>query len=262
MLTNGLSAEERDKLIARLENETISIKGEFAVLAARTEKFLEESSTTVHNLKTLFVIGDMDELADSIESTDTIPMVMRKIHQKKCWSFFNYELLKRIINAYCPTEPVAAELNVYITEFKNYCERRLCEVPDDALSIDMSDVDSKLVFSVKIDKNFTVPVSDVKLLQDRLSRLLGSKQINLTEVEDGCFKLTFRSFKKFNVVDLMDERKKIQLTSIGVRWLCCNNHTYEFHSEDLEPDLEPDFMLEKSHTSADGDKEGMYGQCS
>ena len=101
------------------------------------------------------------------------------------WWFFDYELLSLIINRHCME--LKPELELYITSFKEYCERRICEVPIDVFK----ERGDEYNLYVKCDHNFDKnTLSDVKDIEGKLSDLLET-ELYLLGVEEGCVKLVF-----------------------------------------------------------------------
>ena len=105
------------------------------------------------------------------------------------WSFFDYEFLSIIIDRFC--SDLKSELQAYISSFKEYCERRICEIPSDVFK-KREDDDYNLY--VKCDHNFDKDtVKNVKDLECHLSDLLDT-ELYLLGVEEGCLKLQFSCF--------------------------------------------------------------------
>jgi hypothetical protein len=182
---------------------------------------LRRSSTAADDLRTLFREGEIEELANQIDPTDTIPAIWVKIKEGKYWSFFNYELLANIINCFCMDTPLIAELNGYLSEFKLYCQRRVSEVPRGSLRGEHVVQQTMSIFKVKMDDKFGVEMSNlqvVKNMQLQLEKILNKKPILLFDVEGGCIEITFRYFTDLSP---MKERKKAALAKIGVKWLRC-----------------------------------------
>ncbi len=96
-----MTTEDIDRLIAELEEQSDDIRQEFGYLFAHTKECLENVKVTADKLKNFFEGSGIGELADKIESTDSIADVMKKVNRGGFWTFFNYKLLESIINKYC-----------------------------------------------------------------------------------------------------------------------------------------------------------------
>ena len=220
----SLSNDEKDELLSRLNHESRTIRTSFAKLVTRTQMHLCRSGNTREDLRRLFVECEIKELADRIESTDTIPTILDKVKQGNYWSFFNYELLASIITCICRETNLITELKGYVSEFKVYCQRRVSEVPSGSLSGKHSDKQSS-TFKIKTDTTFHIKETtliNIKDIQYQLEKILKMKPVQLLDVEDGCIELTFRYFNNA-VAKLfpLGEAEKLALTEIGVQRLCC-----------------------------------------
>ena len=212
-----LTKEEKEELLFRLSDESKTILDSFARLVTHTQMHLRHSNTAADDLRTLFREKEIDELANQINSTDTIPAIWFKIKDGKYWSFFNYELLANIINCFCMGTPLIAELNGYLSEFKIYCQRRVSEVPRGSLRGEHVVQQSlSSIFKVKMDDKFSVEQSNlqtVKNMQLQLEKILNKKPILLFDVEGGCIEITFRYF---NDLSPLKKRERAALAKIGV----------------------------------------------
>ena len=161
-----------------------------------TQGYLFDLNTSAELLKGLFTEGKRKELADQIESTDTISTIFDTIRRGNYWSFFNYELLKTIIKCFGGPQ-LRAELDEYISKFKVYCKRRVSEVPRDSLTGGHTHKQSGSIFKVKLDDIFDITLEKIKEIQDRLYLTLNKEPLLLANVEEGCIELTFRFFRMF-----------------------------------------------------------------
>ena len=211
-----LTKEEKNELMFRLSDESKTILNSFARLVTHTQMHLRCSNTAADDLRTLFRECEIEELANQIDPTDTIPAIWVKIKEGKYWSFFNYELLANIINCFCMGTPLIAELNGYLSEFKIYCQRRVSEVPRGSLRCVHVVQQSSSIFKVKMDDKFSIEKSNlqtVKNMQLQLEKILNKKPILLFDVEGGCIEITFRYF---NDLYPLKKREKAALAKIGV----------------------------------------------
>ena len=196
----------------------------FATLVTRTQMHLCRSETTAEDFKRLFIEREMIELDRRIKSTDTIPMMLDKVKQGNYWSFFNYELLASIIKCFCRETHLITELDEYVSEFKNYCQRRISEVPHGSLCGEQP----QSTFKVKLDDTFHVErikLQKLKDIQYQLEQILKMEPLQLVNVEKGCIELTFRYFNNaISRLFPLKEAEMVALSKLGVRWLCCDKN--------------------------------------
>ena len=219
-----LSPQEKDELLARLNQESEDMLQSFARLVGRTVSYLIKHGVTTLELKAFFTHFEMVDLAESIESNDAIPEVMIKVKQGKYWNFFNYELLENMIRCYCKEndQSIIVDLQKYISDFKNYCERRLSEVPAGVLTVNLAGITSKS-FKIKLDEMFAIDskLAVFKRVQYNIQKVLKMQPLFLVDVQSGCVELTFRYFgSKLTITD----NQKHDLAAIGVKRVCYDEH--------------------------------------
>ncbi len=240
-----LTDEQRDDLCSRLEIESNRIRMKFASLVTTTALVIRKSENTSDDLKTFFTECGMKELANSIDAQDSVSLIMRRVHENKGWSFFDYELLEQIIKTFCRHEQeIMQDLKEYIMDFKNFCERRLYEVPREIFAMELLHVHSKAEVILKIDKEFLgeeevkvksllggekigkeeleLSLNKIKKLQCRLAEVLGIEHLIFLDARIGCIELTFRHFKENNPILLLSTPDKITLALIGVKRIQCD----------------------------------------
>lgn len=171
-------------LIARLEEDTRIIKYKFAILVTKTSNYLEDRGAQCKGLYVLIENIQDSKFKDLTRQCTTISELFQNL--ANYWSFLDYEFLKCIINCYECSE-LKSEMISYDSSLKEYCRRRLCELPANVFE---KRGDGNNLY-VKVDGNIsTCTLQDVKKLEIRLSRLLDTK-LCLLKVEEGCIKLTF-----------------------------------------------------------------------
>ena len=228
-LQTNLPKEQKAKLMVRLQVESEEIIRKFGSLVCKVEKNLETSKVkiTADNLITFLANCSSDKVADHIKISDTIPMVMRKIKKYKGWSFFDYELLHKLIETHCSGVEISKDYQNYVSQFKEYCKRRLFEVPASAFPPSKDSIPN---FVVKLDKNFSVQMKYVKETELKLSKIL-DVELKLLDVKGGCFELTLRYLgKKMIIIELNQQEKKL-LEELEVKWLCYAD-TYELYNQE------------------------------
>ena len=222
-----MGESDRDELLTRLNEETKSLCLSFGGLVGHTEKSLQCSDVKAENLITFFQNSELEDLASSIHSSDSIPVVMSKVKKGGYWNFFNYEVLESMIRYYC--EGTIKHLEEYISKFQVYCQRRVSEVPVDALE---GDISSARVFKVKMDDRFmpSSSLGSIKQVQFKIQQILNRKPIVLVSVSEGCLQLYFRYFS--TAVISVSEEQVASLKDIGVMSL---THTKRHSSLKFSP---------------------------
>ena len=218
----NLTTEQREELIAELKVESEDMRLKFATLVSLMNKSLQNNKVSVSELTVTFQTIDLDELVEILEDeTD-----MNKAMLKACdfWSFFDYEIVKNIISTHCRDDAdLQQEVESYESDFKTYCERRLCEVPMDSLKADIPSKTSNL--HVKIDENFKIKLCRIKIIETRLSRLL-DKRLYLLKVEDGCIELVFNYLGRIKLSLPLNSQEEEELSEMGVLRLYDDNYEY------------------------------------
>ena len=160
---------------------------------------------------------------------------------RKYWSFFNYDLLALIIRRHCPE--LLPNLENYISEFKKYCQRRLCEVPADIFE---SRSDEKNNLYVKLDHYFDkITAKEAKDLERRLSKLLAT-ELYLLRIEEGCVQLVFSSLCDLKQTFLLSAQQKAELSQMKILQLYYEDQLlYKKVYEVVIPDSEIDLVVEE-----------------
>ncbi len=217
--TRNLTEQQMEDLKVRLLVESKDIQRKFGSLVCKTEKALETSMVqiTIDNLRSFLETSECERVAKCIKDNDTIPEVMRRITRSGCWSFFNPELLQSLIDTYCSGKQVANDYRAYLSEFREYCKRRLYEVP--ASVFPPTDDDSSPRIVVKLDVKFDVPLLQIKEIQFRLSKICGV-ELKLIRIRNGCIELTFSYFSKKGII----KQEETELEKIGVKSLHYGTH--------------------------------------
>lgn len=221
-----MTNEDKKGLIAKLEEESENIMGEFVNLYVNATNCLKKLNVTVDQMKLFFEGFGLIELVDSIKCDDTIEEIIRKTIRGSHWSFFNYKLLDLIINVFCKNEAVHADLQAYILKFEKFCRRRLYEIPTDVLNCCAeSSIAPKSIICVKLDKNFNVPLIQLDRIRKRIEQLLNIQCLNLIDIKEGCVELQFRHYMEYKEIFPVSKKQTvIELQEIGVIWLKCDSY--------------------------------------
>ena len=229
-----LTEEQKDKLMKRLVFESDRIKTKFAVLVGRTSISLGRNNVSVGHLKLTFTSLGLDELVEKLHDESDLNEALMKA--SKYWSFFDYETVTSIINTYCKNDAdLQEEVESYISSFKIYCQRRLCEVPIDNFETEIHKKTTKLY--VKMDENFTISLNEVKRIEAKVSGLLDTDLYLLT-VKEGCIELIFSCLRKINLLFPLNSQQEEDLLKMGVLRLyddICDY--YPVPSQDKSPSL-------------------------
>lgn len=168
----------------------------FTTLVVSTCKSLEANEVTLEKVVLLLKGFKIEGLSECKNITQAL------VCAGEYWSFFNYGVLETLISN-LGDEDDKMRLDTYISEFKEYCKRRLCEVPIAALQSDRN-ITTRL--HVKTDRHFIVPLEDVSSLARELSELLDTTLL-LLDIKDGCMELVFDCLKTEKLLCLQSDDK-------------------------------------------------------
>ena len=209
--------------MGRLKLESDEIRRRFALVVNRARKSLEKQQLMSEELVILIkhAYVEENELYEIFQRNRTIKELFLALCDH--WSFFDYELLRLIINGSC-TE-LCGEMEDYIAEFKKYCQRRLCEIPVDVFKTRPDETNN---LYVKCDKTFDkITLEEAKELELRLSKLLDT-ELYLLRVEEGCVQLVFRSLCDLSMKFPLSQLQKEQLSEMKILRL--------FHEDKIQYD--------------------------
>ena len=217
-----LTTEQREELIGELTVENEDMRSKFATLVGLMNSSLQDNEISVSKLKVTFKNLELDELVKMLHDESDMNEAIFKASD--FWSFFDYETVKNIINTHCSDDAdLQQRVESYESDFKIYCQRRLCEVPVKCLKAGVLSKTSNL--RVKIDEDFKIKLSKVKRIEARLSHLLG-KRLCLMKVEDGCIKLVFNYFGRIKVTLPLNSQQEEELSEMRVLRLYDDNYEY------------------------------------
>ncbi len=211
---------ERRQLIKRLQSETDDMKRKFATLVCRTMKLLKEKGIIVEDL--IVLLATLNEHAGN--------RVTKKLRKKsnlneafltlnKFWSFFECDILSSIIDSFC--SELKTELEEYISSLKEYCKRRICEVPSDScISREVSKSGEKKKLHIKIDKVFTTEMEKIKMknlvdLENTLEKHFGTK-LWILKIEEGYLLFTFQYLHEVDELFSLNSEQEEKMRQMGV----------------------------------------------
>ena len=221
-----LSEEERGMLIGRLVADSEDIRSKFSFLLIQTTKSFTSAKISLQYLK---IVLEPYKISELNESDDDISKILLKAFHY-C-SLFSFKIVKDIIN-YLGTNDDKERLAEYETSFKDYCKRRLCEVPIEVLNPGGSrkkeetksgKKETKL-FYVKTDEIFDVPSEKIYVIQSDISKIL-DKPIHLKGIKEGCVELIFYLLHELDEIFPLNEKQMNLLKGIGV------SRVYDEHKE-------------------------------
>ena len=205
-----LTLDERKSLTARLEVESEIIRIQFSALVTKVKMFFRKTNALeVCDLVSFFNDAGYMELATCIKTTENISDALGEVTSKNYWTFCNHEILKIIINEFCNEDKNVTEcLRNYLSQYKEYCQRRLAEVPIDKLNVNMP-LSPLQALRIKLDDHLhSACVNDIKKVEILISKLLGFRLLSLVKVSEGCIELTFKIFEEMDNPVVYDQEVK------------------------------------------------------
>jgi hypothetical protein len=203
-----------ETLIARLEFESKHMKKKFTTIVFKTMRLLEQKGVSCEDLLALLAFSHYDNFSTLFRDAMSIHDLFTKL-MAYC-SYFNYELLSLIITTFCNLE-LKETLEEYVSALKQYCQRRIVEVPTHMLRTEAS---SKNIVYIKMERDFfNTRLNDVKFIQGTLSRLL-EMPLQLLSIEEGCIQLMFDAL--YPLTPLTDDVRR-QLAQLDVQQLTIKN---------------------------------------
>ena len=121
-----ISESERQLLRKQLESNSDNLQQEFAKVVSSVSQCMVRND--VESLALYLVLITYDSsLQKEIDRYDQCLEILDKM--RKYWSFYNYNLLKCIVEAGCTYGCCKDLLQVYVSHFETYCKDRLYESP-------------------------------------------------------------------------------------------------------------------------------------
>ena len=192
-----MTEEEKQELEDRLLNDTEMMIGKYTDLVSSTSESLQKREVSP---KTIALIVISLELFDTyenqqrglnddgkeIQTASSIPDIF--LVMKPYWSFFNYQPLEHIIkNKGTPEDE--ANLQRYLDDLKEFCQRRIFEVPPHMCGNESNKekwANFKLKFDDKIKK-----LNDLHEFRRRIAKILGLRYLYVCDITEGCVEVVF-----------------------------------------------------------------------
>ncbi len=209
--------------------ETKEIVNHFAVLVGKTMFALKNKGVSIDELITVIehsYARNGNKLIDQLEEVTIISKAIRVLYH--FWSFFDYEILEVIITSCCCE--LKSDFDEYVSSFKKYCRRRVCEVPDDSYPKDLSESEQKKILYIQIDQNFIneierMKMEDLKVIADNLRKVLETN-LCILKIEDGSIILTFHCLHELDVLFPLSSKQEEKLQEIGVTRIYSEEQEY------------------------------------
>ena len=200
---NTLSDDDKEDLLQRLTDDTSNITECFSDLLSNTGKSLRRRQITHERLIEVSLdlgvyksgrnqIPLLKEDQTKLKETTSISGAFNILRDHM--SFFNYELLGYIIR-HLGDENDYQKFEVFCSKFKDYCKRKVFEVPTGpaVLHPSGSERSSRKKFVVLATPDLINTLADVKAAQRKIASLLGlrASTVQLERIDIGCVILVF-----------------------------------------------------------------------
>ena len=217
--SEDLRDEEMNELVSRLIAESEIIRKEFTFLVLKTEQSLDSKNIPVKKLiLTLKNINREHSAIDKLKSKSDICDAFIELTDH--WSFFDFEILSLFIEVYCSNDPDLTKcFNDYKLHFRQYCERRLYEVPIESFSAEVSQKEHTYLH-VKLDEIFNKDIKQLKLkdieqLNRSISHILKTS-VRLVQIEEGCIELIYITLCEFDETFHLSDQQSHELKEMGI----------------------------------------------
>ena len=197
--TSNLSLHERKDLIQKLSSDYTNILNKFAALQTSTSESLDKQNISAEKIANcalslaLYKSDDVPRplLADeqeSLEAAKTIDRVFILLRKHKLISYFDYGILKHIIETH-GTEDDKHKLKEYVNEFYKFCQHKVFEVPPVISECTSS---TRKIFKVLMTRDMKTALTDIEAAERKIADILGLSHSVLTlhEITPGSLELT------------------------------------------------------------------------
>ena len=203
-----MSPEKIVHHMCQLQHESERIKDHFSTFIYNLLRDIEASKS----VKLEDIITYLKIRCDASFEGSSLSKVFVKL--SKYVSFFDFGIIKLLTYNF-GSNTLKKKLKKYKRRLREFCERRVCECPSNVFG----DAEKgEKVYVIKIDKSmYTLTVEQLQKLCYEINKILGHKLLRLLRVDEGCVRLTFRTFENevFSVTqDQMQDLKKLGILSI------------------------------------------------
>ena len=230
----SLTEEHKYNLEMTLLSDSEELLKQFAILVGRTTTSLKKWNVRVPDLISLLKNYHAESMLEQMEDETEISKALIKVCDY--WSFFDHDLLSDIIRGYCKDDAdLQNDLDLYLADFKYFCQRKLCEVPINIFGSEMFGEECTYLYA-KLehtrDDIGTIKAEDINQLNRQLSKILHTK-VRLVRFKEGCIELTYSSL---HVTSLLNDLQRKELVKIGVVKLYTDTALlYQDQSTELKP---------------------------
>ena len=203
-----MSPEEIIHHMCRLQHESERIKDHFYAFLYNLSHDIKTSKT----VKFEDIITFLKIRCDASFEGSSLSEVFVKL--SKYVSFFDFGIIK-LLTCQFGSNTLKKKLKKYKGRLREFCERRVCECPSNVFG----DAEKgEKVYVIKIDESmYTLTVKQLEKLCFEINKILGHRFLRLLRVDEGCVRLTFRTFENdvFSVSqDQVQELRKLGILSI------------------------------------------------
>ena len=185
--TNNLSKNEMLRVYSHLLNQTKEIAAEFSKFISQVRHSFNQQDIKPEELAASTIdIAPCESLTSpllgsvDVQKLKTVTAVISGLQQRKYISFFNYHIVKHLVNEFGKEEDKAS-LSAYEKKFNEYCKRSVFEVPQ-AVFGSPPDDGKMLAFKVTENaiKSFPISSSPVSSLDLHTSVIKSARTLHLS----------------------------------------------------------------------------------
>ena len=203
------SEEEIEQRYLRLSRRTDDMKRRFQSLVMKFKKFIHERC----DLEVVIdVLRDYDrnKYQALLSDCKTLHELFERI--RGYYSFYDFTVVKVLIKN-LGSDSNKKDLQKYKSAFREYWEKRICEIPSDAFV----EAPESEKFRVKIEGNITeIEGNNIEVLKFEMRRILGH-ELQFLYVKDGCVEVVFRSYEPVSELskEQQSEMKRFGILSVS-----------------------------------------------
>ena len=196
--------EEVDQHLLKLSHRTDIMKRRFQSFVSKLKQYIKDK----YDLEEVIdVLVDYDKKFTILRGCKILNDLFLKL--SGYYSFYDYAVIK-VLTTTIGSSTNKKELKKYKQKFREYWEKRICEIPQDAFSNDIKESEK---FKVKLDKDLeTLKGENIETLKFEMRRILGHK-LQFLYAKDGCVLLVFRSYEH---VSSFTKEQQLDLKHCGV----------------------------------------------
>ena len=234
-----LSTSEQEELKEMLDDDVRNMTHEFGYLVTKTRDSIEERvsvgtfATSILALRAYEPAPEerdrslLDEHREEINRAKTISEIFNILCPY--WNYLNCELLEYIIKLY-GTSDDAERLASYCEKLREFCERRIFEVPMPESATATGDSKQKK-FVVKLNVHEGIKCKELRRIKGRIAKILYVKvaALIIVSVDPGCVQLTFLipKFIAQEIFPLSHEQASVLSKEAAVIRLECGDYVFE-----------------------------------